>query len=127
MKEEVFGPILPVLEFDDIEDAIQFVNEQPTPLCLYIFSSSPRTHKQLIENTSSGTIGINETKLQFANPNLPFGGKGNSGMGKYHGKSSFDTFTHYRSVLHKKNKIDFSMRYPVYKEMNLKLLKYFLK
>ena len=127
MKEEVFGPILPVLEFDKIEDAIYFVNERPTPLCLYIFSSSSRIQKQVIENTSSGTVAINETKLQFANSYLPFGGKGNSGMGKYHGKSSFDTFTHYRSVLHKKNKVDFSLRYPVYNKRNLSVLKYFLK
>ncbi len=127
MKEEIFGPLLPVLEFDNIEDAISLINEQATPLCLYIFSSSPKIQKQLIENTSSGTVAINDTKLQFANPYLPFGGKGNSGMGKYHGKSSFDTFTHYRSVLHKKNRIDFSLRYPVYNERNLNVLKCFLK
>ncbi len=127
MQEEIFGPILPVLEFDKIEEAIYFVNERPTPLCLYIFSSSSRVQKQLIRNISSGTVAINETKMHFANPYLPFGGKGNSGMGKYHGKSSFDTFTHYRSVLHKKNQIDFNLRYPVYNERNLSILKYFLK
>lgn len=127
MQEEVFGPILPVLEFDKIEDAIRLVNERPTPLCLYVFSSSSRIQKQVIENTSSGTVAINETKMHFANPYLPFGGKGNSGMGKYHGKSSFETFTHYRSVLHKKNKIDFSLRYPVYNDRNRNILKCFLK
>jgi len=127
MKEEVFGPVLPVLEFDKIEETIQFLNERPTPLCLYVFSSSSGEQKQLIENTNSGTVAINDTKLQFANPYLPFGGKGESGMGKFHGKSSFDTFTHYRSVLHKKNRIDFSIRYPVYNETNLNILKYLLK
>lgn len=127
MQEEIFGPILPVLEFNKIEDATSFVNERPTPLCMYIFSSSSRVQKQVIENTGSGTVAINETKMHFANPYLPFGGKGNSGMGKYHGKSSFDTFTHYRSILHKKNKIDFSLRYPVYNERNRNILKCFLK
>ncbi len=94
---------------------------------MYIFSSSSRVQKQVIENTGSGTVAINETKMHFANPYLPFGGKGNSGMGKYHGKSSFDTFTHYRSILHKKNKFDFSLRYPVYNERNRNILKCFLK
>jgi len=127
MKEEIFGPVLPVLEYQALPEAIEFINSRPDPLALYIFSSKKSLQMKVLRETRSGTVAINDTVFQFANSNLPFGGRGESGMGKYHGKSSFDTFTHYRSILNKKNKKDFPIRYPKYNARKLKLLKLFLR
>ncbi len=127
MQQEIFGPILPVLEYQSLDEAIEFINSRPDPLALYIFSKKKAEQMKILKGTRSGTTAINDTVFQFVNRHLPFGGRGESGMGKYHGKSSFETFTHYRSILNKKNKNDFSVRYPKYNETKLKLLKLFLK
>jgi len=115
MEDEIFGPILPLLTFNNFEDVINEINKHPKPLAMYIFSHNKKQVKQLIENTSSGGFCVNETVSHFVNLNMPFGGVGNSGIGNYHGKYSFRCFTHEKSVLKKSTKFDLALRYPPYK------------
>ncbi|MBF2090392.1 MAG: aldehyde dehydrogenase [Synechococcales cyanobacterium K44_A2020_017] len=114
MQDEIFGPILPVLTYDDVEEAIAFVNERPKPLALYIFSRDTQVQNRVLSATSSGTVCINDTVMQVTASNLPFGGVGESGMGSYHGKSSFDTFSHRKSVLSSSFWLDIKGRYAPY-------------
>ena len=115
MEEEIFGPILPVLEYENLDEAIALVNSRPKPLSLYFFSRNKQKQKQVLREISSGNVCINDTVMQFAVPSLPFGGVGNSGIGSYHGKASFDTFSHYKSVLNKGLWFDLKFRYAPYK------------
>ncbi|NES78458.1 MULTISPECIES: aldehyde dehydrogenase [Okeania] len=115
MQEEIFGPILPVLEYSNLEEAIAMVNSRPKPLSLYFFSRNKQKQEQVLTETSSGNVCINDTVMQFGVVSLPFGGVGNSGIGRYHGKASFDTFSHYKSVLKKGLWFDLSWRYAPYK------------
>ncbi len=115
MEDEIFGPILPLLTFKNIDDVISEINQHPKPLAMYIFSQNKKQVKQLLENTSSGGFCVNETVSHFVNLNLPFGGVGNSGIGNYHGKYSFKCFTHEKSVLRKATWFDMPLRYPPYK------------
>ncbi|MGD1808212.1 aldehyde dehydrogenase [Dapis sp. BLCC M126] len=115
MQEEIFGPILPVLEYENLEEVIAVVNSRPKPLSLYFFSRNKQKQKQVLRETSSGNVCINDTAMQFGVPSLPFGGVGNSGIGSYHGKASFDTFSHYKSVLNKGLWLDLNIRYAPYK------------
>ena len=101
MQEEIFGPILPILEYDDIGAVIDYVNSQNKPLSLYIFSTNENLQQRILNSTSSGGVSINDVMMHFANSNLPFGGVGNSGVGAYHGKFGFDTFSHAKAVLNK--------------------------
>ena len=101
MQEELFGPVLPVVEYDDIDSAIEYINSQPKPLALYIFSSNSSFQQRVLNTTSAGGVSINDVMMHFANANLPFGGVGNSGMGAYHGKHGYETFSHAKSVLNK--------------------------
>lgn len=121
MAEEIFGPILPVLKVKNMHEAIQFVNARPKPLALYIFSSNKITCENIIERTSSGGVSVNYPMMQLTIPDLPFGGVGASGMGAYHGKASFDTFTHYKSVLMKPLWFDLSVMYPPYSPLFMRL------
>ncbi|HEY9807099.1 MAG TPA: aldehyde dehydrogenase family protein, partial [Candidatus Obscuribacterales bacterium] len=114
MQEEIFGPILPVLEYEDLNEAIAQINQRPKPLALYFFSQNPQRQAQVLQETSSGGVCINDTVLQFGVPELPFGGVGPSGIGHYHGKASFDTFSHERSILKKPFFLDFKLRYAPY-------------
>lgn len=123
MQEEIFGPILPILEVDSLDEAIRFVNGRPKPLALYYFSAKKRRLDELLEKTSSGGVCVNETIMHFVNPSLPFGGVGASGFGAYHGKLSFDTFTHYKGVMVKANWLDLPMRYPPNLNRSLGLLR----
>jgi aldehyde dehydrogenase (NAD+) len=123
MAEEIFGPILPVLKVRSIEDAIEFVESRPKPLSLYVFSSNVEVQRRVIENTSSGGASINHVSMQVAVPELPFGGVGSSGMGAYHGRHSFETFSHRKSVLNKPTRIDPPLLYPPYTELKTKWLK----
>lgn len=120
MKYEIFGPLLPVISVKSIEEAINFINSREKPLALYYFGKSKDGYKVLGE-TSSGGACINDTILHVANKHLPFGGVGDSGMGIYHGKESFGLFSNHRSLLISSNKVDFSIKYPPYK--NFRLLK----
>lgn len=125
MKEEIFGPILPILEYKSINNVINFINNRPKALALYLFSNNKATHKKIIRNISFGGGCINDTIVHFASSYMPFGGVGESGMGGYHGKTSFDTFSHKKSIVKKSNLFDLPLRYPPYKN-KLKILKKFL-
>lgn len=114
MQEEIFGPLLPVLEFTDISEAILSVKSRPKPLALYLFTTSKEVETRIVRNISFGGGCINDTIVHLATSNMPFGGVGESGMGGYHGKWSFDTFTHTKSILKKSNLIDIKLRYPPY-------------
>lgn len=110
MQEEIFGPILPVLEYNDLGEAIAQINSRPKPLALYLFSKDQAKQQQVLQNTSSGGVCLNDTVMQVGVTNLPFGGVGDSGIGSYHGKASFDTFSHYKSVLKKFFWLDLNWR-----------------
>lgn len=114
MQEEIFGPILPILEYNNLEEAISLVNNQPKPLALYFFSKNQEYQQQILEKTSSGGVCINDTIMHIGVSELPFGGVGNSGIGSYHGKASFDTFSHQKSVLKKSFLFDIKVRYAPY-------------
>lgn len=116
MQDEIFGPIMPILEFNNLDEAIDMVNSRPKPLALYFFSKNEKSMKKVLNYTSSGGVCINETIMHVASLYLPFGGVGESGMGKYHGRASFDTFTHYKSVVKKGFSIDVPLRYPPYND-----------
>ena len=122
MQEEIFGPILPVLEYDTIKEAIAFVNAKPKPLALYFFSNNKQHQQQVLQETSSGGACLNDTIVHMAFAGLPFGGVGASGMGKYHGKATFETFSHQKSVLNKSFWLDIKLRYAPY-QGKLKFLK----
>lgn len=126
MQEEIFGPILPILEYSRIEEAIAQINQLPKPLALYLFSQNSQLQRQVLEQVSSGTVVLNDAVLQFNIPQLPFGGVGQSGIGSYHGFASFQTFSHYRSVLRRWFSLDLNLRYPPYGN-KLQLLKKLLK
>lgn len=126
MADEIFGPILPVIAVKNMDDAVAFVNARPKPLALYLFSSSKSVQDRVIAATSSGSVCVNHVMLQIAVPSLPFGGVGASGMGVYHGKSTFDTFTHFKSVLTKPTWFDPSLLYPPYKSTFMKLIRWIM-
>ncbi|SHG53497.1 aldehyde dehydrogenase (NAD+) [Salegentibacter echinorum] len=118
MQDEIFGPILPVMEFTELEEAISYINNNEKPLALYYFGNN-KTANKVLNQTSSGGACINDTLLHVANHKLPFGGVGNSGMGKYHGKESFLAFTHERGVMSSSTKLDIPVKYPPYKFFSL--------
>ncbi|MFM7383174.1 MAG: aldehyde dehydrogenase family protein, partial [Microcystaceae cyanobacterium] len=126
MQEEIFGPILPILSYQTLEEAIAFVNQRPKPLALYFFSNNLDHQEAILQKTSSGGVCINDVILQVGVTDLPFGGVGDSGMGRYHGKTSFDTFCHYKSVLRKFFWLELALRYPPYTQ-KLSLIKWFVK
>ncbi len=116
MQEEIFGPILPILDYDNLEEVITFINQRPKPLALYIFSNNKYLQEKILNSTSSGGVCINDTIWQVAIPELSFGGVGDSGIGAYHGKASFDLFSHHKSVLKKSFLLEFNWRYAPYQD-----------
>ncbi len=126
MSDEIFGPILPILVYEDLDNVIKFINHREKPLALYYFSESKKKIKYVLTSTTSGGVTINDTIIHVANPNLPFGGVGNSGVGKYHGKESFETFTHNKSVMKRGTFIEFNIRFAPYKN-KLNLVKRIMK
>jgi len=116
MQEEVFGPILPVIEVDSIEKVIQSIKSQPPPLGTYVFAEDLSVAERILDATESGSACINECTIQPFFPELPFGGVGNSGMGKYNGRFSFESFTNARGVLYHSARIDPGVRYPPYSQ-----------
>jgi aldehyde dehydrogenase (NAD+) len=126
MREEIFGPILPVLKITSIDEAISIVNAGDKPLALYIFSANSDVQQRVIQQTSSGGAAINHIWMHLTVPELPFGGVGESGMGAYHGRFSFETFSHRKSVLKKLTSLDPRVVYPPYTEWKQSLLKHFL-
>ncbi|QXC59978.1 aldehyde dehydrogenase family protein [Aquihabitans sp. G128] len=123
MTEEIFGPLLPILAVDSVDDAIAFVQARPRPLALYLFSSSRDTERQVLERTIAGSVCVNHLVYQCAVSSLPFGGVGPSGIGGYHGKAGFDTFSHHKSVLRRPTKGDLSLMYPPYSKTVQKALR----
>jgi acyl-CoA reductase-like NAD-dependent aldehyde dehydrogenase len=116
-QEEIFGPILPVIEVDNAQRVIEFVNARPSPLGLYIFSEDPSLTLQILHATASGDAGVNEYTVQPLIHDLPFGGVGNSGMGKYHGEWGFRAYSNVRGVLYHSTKVDVAgLRYPPYNQ-----------
>jgi acyl-CoA reductase-like NAD-dependent aldehyde dehydrogenase len=115
MEDEIFGPLLPIIVYDDLPEAIEFVNRRPKPLAFYFFSRNKARQEQVLAGTSSGGGCINDTVVHFTVTGLPFGGVGDSGMGKY-GKASFETFTHDRSIIRNNFLVDVFLRYPPYKD-----------
>ena len=114
MQEEIFGPILPVLEVADVQEMIDFVNARPSPLGLYVFSADPDVAEHILDSTVSGDAAVNDCTVQPIIHDLPFGGVGNSGMGKYHGEWGFRTYTNARGVLYHSTRLDLGVRYPPY-------------
>ncbi|XP_025020915.1 fatty aldehyde dehydrogenase isoform X1 [Python bivittatus] len=128
MQEEIFGPILPIITVKSIDEAIQFINQREKPLALYVFSNNNKAIKKVIAETSSGGVTANDVIMHFSIPCLPFGGVGNSGMGSYHGRHSFENFSHRRSCLIRALKMEAvnSIRYPPNSQKKLDWAKFFV-
>ena len=123
MQEEIFGPVLPVLPFQDVQEALDFIRSRPKPLALYLFSQETRTQELFLRRASFGGGCINDTIIHLAASRMPFGGVGSSGMGRYHGKASFDTFSHQKSIVKKGTWLDLPVRYPPYTPAKDRLLR----
>jgi aldehyde dehydrogenase (NAD+) len=126
MKDEIFGPVLPVFTFKTDGEVLQLVEKNPYPLALYVFSGSKSRTDYFIKNIRFGGGAVNETILHLGNSKLPFGGVGYSGIGSYHGKHSFDTFTHYKSVLNRANWFEPSFRHAPFTNAKASLWKWML-
>ena len=126
MQEEIFGPILPVMEFEDLAEALNDIKDRPKPLALYYFSKNKKKQEMVLKEVGSGGGCINDTLFQFGSPSIPVGGVGNSGIGKYHGKDSFYAFSNSKGIVKKSNWLDIPLRYPPYKD-NLRLLRWLFK
>ena len=127
MQEEIFGPVMPILVFDSLDEVIRRINSMPHPLALYIFTSDKKAARKVTARCGFGGGCINDTIIHLATSEMGFGGFGESGMGAYHGKTGFDTFTHYKSIVDKKTWIDLPMRYQPYRKGDEKLVRFFLK
>jgi aldehyde dehydrogenase (NAD+) len=123
MTEEIFGPILPVLTYSDLEEAIDFVNGRPKPLALYLFTKSRESQERVLHEVPSGGAVVNHIAVHCLVPGLPFGGVGASGMGAYHGKWGFETFSHGKAVLAKRSKPDLRLMYPPYGPLARKVMR----
>lgn len=126
MQEEIFGPIFPILTYNSLEEAFAEITARPKPLALYLFSRDKKTQKRVLKNLSFGGGCINETLMHMVTPYMPFGGVGESGMGGYHGKWSFDTFTHYKSVLNKANWFEPPVRYAPYTKVKEQVIRWLM-
>ncbi len=127
MREEIFGPILPIFAYEKSDDVLAYINGQEKPLALYIFSEDAREISDILKRTSSGGAAINDTVSHIINPNLPFGGVGYSGMGNYHGKYGFLDFTHLRSVLKRSTRFKLRVAFPPFSQKKLNALKKYMK
>ncbi|MCA0150855.1 aldehyde dehydrogenase [Rossellomorea vietnamensis] len=126
MQDEIFGPVFPVIEYEDLDEVIEFVTGRPKPLALYLFTENPITEEKINGSISYGGGCVNDTLMHIVTPYLPFGGVGESGIGNYHGESSFSTFSHYKSILKQTTKFDMSFRYPSGR-FGLRIIKKLLK
>lgn len=121
MEEEIFGPVLPIVKKKSTDEMIEHINAGEKPLALYIFGPKDEADR-IVGSTSSGGVCVNDTIMHFANPDLPFGGVGGSGMGRYHGKWGFDEFSHLRGVMYRSTWLDAPQRYPPFNDSNLKVM-----
>lgn len=126
MEEEIFGPILPVLSFNNLDEVIRKVKEKPKPLSCYIYSKNRNIIEKILKEVSFGGGGVNESVMHLSNNQLPFGGVGSSGMGSYHGKFGFETFSHYKSILDKPLWFEANIKYAPYSTLKLKLIKWLM-
>lgn len=122
MQEEIFGPVLPVIDFENFDEVYDIIEQHPKPLATYIFSTNKKRIREFLSKTQSGTVSVNETVMQIASSYLPYGGIGPSGIGRYHGKKSFETFSNMRSVLVKSNLFDIWLRYPPYSKLKTRII-----
>ena len=127
MQEEIFGPIMPVLVYDNLDEVIHRINAMPHPLALYHFTSDRKAARKVTSRCGFGGGCINDTIIHLATTEMGFGGFGESGMGSYHGKTGFDTFSHYKSIVDKKTWIDLPMRYQPYRKLHEKMVRFFLE
>ena len=129
MQEEIFGPVLPILTFDRVEEIPALLAGKQKPLALYLFSTDKHAIRLITSRVRYGGGCINDVIIHLATEHMGFGGVGESGMGAYHGKVGFDTFSHRKSIVHKRNWIDLPMRYQPYQQGGFreKLLRFFLK
>ena len=127
MQEEIFAPIMPIVSFTTLDQELIKLRSKPRPLALYYFSKDRAKQNYVISTALYGGGAINDTVVHVADRNLPFGGVGQSGMGRYHGKKTFETFSHYKSILVNNSKIDIGLKYMPYSHRKLKKLKRFLK
>lgn len=127
MGEEIFGPLLPILTFDTLDEALNTVESHPHPLALYFFSEDKAAQKKVLDTCRFGGGCINDTIIHLATSDMPFGGVGESGMGSYHGRVGFETFSHYRSIVDKKTWMDLPIRYQKYTRLKEKMMRMFLK
>jgi aldehyde dehydrogenase (NAD+) len=127
MQDEIFGPILPIVSYTNLEDAMREIKQLPKPLSCYLFTGNSKIKRRIIAELSFGGGAVNDTIMHITNSNLPFGGVGSSGIGNYHGKSGFDTFTHYKSVLDKGTWFDPDFKYPPYTDKKIKWLRWLLR
>lgn len=123
MNEEIFGPLLPIVTVDKIEESIDFINAKPKPLAIYAFTKNEKLKDRILQETSSGSVTFNDTMIQFICEALPFGGVGQSGFGRYHGKYSFDTFSHEKAVLHRSFQMELEPRYPPWNDFKLDFIR----
>ncbi|KAF5735782.1 hypothetical protein HS088_TW15G01298 [Tripterygium wilfordii] len=122
MRDEIFGPLLPIITLNKIEDGINFINSRPKALTIYAFTNNETLRRRMVSETSSGSLVFNDALIQYAADSLPFGGIGESGMGKYHGKFSFDVFSHHKAVVRRSFLTDFWFRFPPWNNQKLLLL-----
>jgi aldehyde dehydrogenase (NAD+) len=127
MQEEIFGPVLPVIDFENFEEVFGIIEQNQKPLSTYIFSRNKKLIREFLSRTQSGNAAVNETVMQIASPYLPYGGVGRSGIGRYHGKTSFETFSNLRSILVKSNLLDIWLRYPPYSKFKTKIVSFLMK
>jgi aldehyde dehydrogenase (NAD+) len=127
MQEEIFGPVLPVIDFEDFNEVYGIIEQNPKPLSTYIFTRNKKLVHEFLRRTQSGNAAVNETVMQIASPYLPYGGVGCSGMGRYHGKASFNTFSNRRSVLVKSNLLDMWLRYPPYSKFKTRIISFLMR
>ena len=127
MQEEIFGPVLPILTYDELDDALEIINSRPHPLAFYLFTEDKAEIRYVTDVCSFGGGCINDTIIHLATSNMGFGGVGNSGMGSYHGKAGFDTFSHKKSIVDKKTWMDLPMRYQPYTDFYNKMIRIFLR
>jgi aldehyde dehydrogenase (NAD+) len=123
MEDEIFGPVLPVMSYDHIENVIAFIKSRPKPLSLYLFSASSTLRKKILKEVSFGGGMINDVLMHFVNESLPFGGVGHSGIGSYHGQAGFTCFSHHKSVIQKHTLFEFPLKYYPFNKLKYNLIK----
>ena len=125
MQEEIFGPVLPIIEYEHEEEFINEIKKREKPLAMYIFTEDKKFKNRILTSLSSGGVCVNDTIMHISSTSLPFGGVGASGIGRYHGKAGFDTFSHNRSIMTKALGIDLAMKFPPYGDFSDNLKKIF--